>query len=53
MTVEDSLHELETASYFGVLGFGRSYSNLLYTFLTFPIGLALFIYSVVCLPLFA
>ena len=52
MTVEDSLHELDTASYFGVLKFGRSYTNLVYTFLTFPIGLALFIYSVVCLPLF-
>ena len=52
MTYEDSLRELETASYFGVLGYGRSYSNLLYTFLTFPIGLALFIYSAVCLPLF-
>ena len=53
MTVEDSLYELETASYFGVLKFGRSYTNLIYTFLTFPIGLALFIYSAVCLPLFA
>ena len=52
MTVEDSLHELDTASYFGVLKFGRSYTNLVYTFLTFPIGLALFIYSAVCLPLF-
>ncbi len=52
MTVEDSLHELETASYFGVLGFGRSYGNLIYTFLTFPIGLTLFIYTWVCLPLF-
>lgn len=52
MTVEDSLRELDTASYFGVLKFGRSYTNLVYTFLTFPIGLALFIYSVVCLPLF-
>ena len=51
MTVEDSLYELETASYFGVLGFGRSYSNLIYTFLTFPIGLTLFIYAWVCLPL--
>ena len=38
MTVEDSLHELDTASYFGVLKFGRSYTNLVYTFLTFPIG---------------
>ena len=52
MTAEDSLRELETASYFGALGFGRSYSNLIYTFLTFPIGLALFIYAWVCLPLF-
>jgi len=52
MTHEEKIHELETASYFGVLGHGRSYSNLLYTFLTFPIGLALFIYAWVCLPLF-
>ncbi len=53
MTVEDSLRELNNASYFGVLRYGRSYTNLVYTFLTFPIGLALFIYSAVCLPLFA
>ena len=52
MTTEERIHELETASYFGVLGFGRSYSNLIYTFLTFPIGLTLFIYAWVCLPLF-
>lgn len=52
MTVEDSLRELNNASYFGVLRYGRSYTNLIYTFLTFPIGLALFIYSAVCLPLF-
>lgn len=51
MTSEESIHELETASYFGVLGFGRSYGNLLYTLLTFPIGLTLFIYAWVCLPL--
>lgn len=53
MTVEDSLHELETASYFGVLRYPRSYINLLYVFLTFPIGLTFFIYAWVCLPLFA
>ncbi len=52
MTVEDSLHELETASYFGVLRYPRSYTNLLYVFLTFPIGLTFFIYTWVCLPLF-
>ncbi|MHA2256207.1 MAG: sensor domain-containing protein [Candidatus Heimdallarchaeaceae archaeon] len=52
MTAENSLRELETASYFGVLGFGRSYSNLIYTLLTFPIGLTLFIYAWVCFPLF-
>ena len=51
MTTEDKVHELETASYFGVLGFARSYGNLLYTLLTFPIGLTLFIYAWVCLPL--
>ena len=51
MTKEDSVHELETAGFFGVLGFGRSYSNLIYTLLTFPIGLTLFIYAWVCLPL--
>lgn len=51
MTVEDSLHELETASYFGVLRYPRSYANLLYVFLTFPIGLTFFIYAWVCLPL--
>ena len=51
MTVEDSLHELETASYFGVLRYPRSYGNLLYSFLTFPIGLTFFIYAWVCLPL--
>lgn len=51
MNVEDNLHELETASYFGVLGYARSYTNLIYTFLTFPIGLTLFIYAWVCLPL--
>ncbi len=53
MTVEEKLHELETASYFGVLRYGRSYTNVLYVFLTFPLGLTLFIYSAVCLPLFA
>jgi len=53
MSVEDSLHELETASYFGVLRYPRSYTNLLYVFLTFPIGLTLGIYAWVCLPLFA
>ncbi|MHA2358503.1 MAG: sensor domain-containing protein [Candidatus Heimdallarchaeaceae archaeon] len=53
MSVEDKIHELETASYFGVLGYPRSYANLLYAFLTFPIGLALGIYAWVCLPLFA
>ena len=52
MTVEDSIHELETASYFGVLRYPRSYTNLLYVFLTFPIGLTFFIYTWVCLPLF-
>ena len=52
MTVEDSLHELETASYLGVLRYPRSYTNLLYVFLTFPIGLTFFIYAWVCLPLF-
>ena len=52
MTHEEKLRELETASYFGVLGYARSYTNVLYNFLTFPIGLALFIYAWVCLPLF-
>ncbi len=52
MTVEDSLHELETASYFGVLRYPRSYTNIIYNFLTFPIGLTFFIYAWVCLPLF-
>jgi len=39
MTVEDSIKELESASYFGVLRYPRTYTNIIYTLLLFPFGL--------------
>ena len=36
----------KTVSYFAVFRYWRTYSNLLYLFLTFPIGIAFFVYAV-------
>ena len=36
----------KTVSYFAVFRYWRTYSNLLYLFLTFPIGIAFFVYAI-------
>ncbi|NHJ49837.1 MAG: hypothetical protein FK733_18740 [Asgard group archaeon] len=50
--VEQKEHPLENVSFWDVYTHGRTYLNLLYLLLLFPIGIILFVYTVTCFSTF-